>query len=208
MPTTVPGVTARHRGRRPAIDVLRIVAAAAAHVCEWAAAAEGRQRTEQVLRGLDPTRWRLVDHAGVAGGDHVVVGPGGSYVVHSAAWRGVVTVDQKGATITPTSDPDAAWTARGRHRSLAPRAAAAVHELAAATGNWMPPSCAVVVVWAEFPETVAVSGGVTYVAGPHLADWLAARSPRPDHDDLDGVRTGALTADPPRRRDTRSHEPV
>jgi hypothetical protein len=194
MQTTVPAVIARHSGRRSATDVLRIVAAGAAHVCEWAAAVEGRRRTEYVLRGLDPTRWRLVDHSGVRGRhvDHVLVGPAGIYVIASEAWRGEVTVDQKGATITPARDPDAAWTARGRHRSLAPAAASVVHELAT-TSSRVPPPCAVVVVWAPFPETVAVSGGVTYVAGVHLAAWLGAQPRDPDHDHLDRFRDEALT---------------
>jgi hypothetical protein len=30
----------------------------------------------------------------------------------------------------------------------------------------------VVVVWGTFPQRVAASGGVTFVAGEHLHDWL------------------------------------
>jgi len=211
MQATVPAVIVRHRGTRTAIDSLRVVAAAAAHVCNWAAAAEGRQRTERVLRALDPSAWRVLNHVGVPGGghvDHVVVGSAGTYVIHSEAWRGVVTVDQKGATITPARDPDAAWTARGRHRSLAPTAAAVVHGLAAATGSWMPAPRAVVVVWAPFPDAVVVSGGVTYVAGLELADWLGAQPRLPDHDHLDALRTGVLTSDTSGLRRIRGRQPV
>ena len=211
MQTTVPAVIARHRGTRTAIDSLRVVAAAAAHVCDWAAAAEGRQRTERVLRALDPTAWRVVNHVVVPGGghvDHVVIGPAGLYVIDSEAWRGVVTVDQKGATITPAHDPDAAWTARGRHRSLAPTAAAVAHGLTAATGSWMPAPCAVVVVWAPFPERVVVSGGVTYVAGERLAGWLAGQPRRLDHHRLAAFPTDALAAARPRAYPTRVREPV
>ncbi len=31
---------------------------------------------------------------------------------------------------------------------------------------------AVIVVWGTFPQRVAVSGGVTYVAGEYVHDWL------------------------------------
>jgi len=203
MLTTVPEVIARHSSTRTLLDVLRGIAAAAASVSDWAAAAEGRRRTGQALRALDPAEWQVIDDVGVPRGgrvDHVVVGPGGIYVLDSKAWRGVVTVDQKGATITPPDDPDAAWTARGRHRSLPPAAAAVARGLATATGRWTPAPCAVVVVWAPFPERVAVSGGVTYVAGDHLADWLAAEPLRSDSPRVATVSTGAFAAPPPRWR--------
>jgi len=119
-----------------------------------------------------------------------------------------VTVDQKGATITPARDPDAAWTARGRHRSLAPTAAAVVHGLAAATGTWMPAPRAVVVVWAPFPDAVVVSGGVTYVAGLNLAGWLGDQPRQLNHDHLDTLRTSAVTADTPKLRLIRGHQPA
>jgi len=210
MQTTVPAGMARHWSAGRVIDSLRIVAAAAAHVCEWAAATEGRRRTERVLRALDRAEWQVVDDVRVPQGgyvDHVVVGPCGIYVIDSKAWRGVVTVDQKGATITPGGDPDAAWTARGRHRSLPPAAAAVAHGLTVTTGGRTPAPCAVVVVWAPFPERVAVSGGVTYVAGEHLAAWLAGQPRRLDPERLAAVSAGAFPA-PPALRATRVREPV
>src|SRR4051812_45683919 len=36
----------------------------------------------------------------------------------------------------------------------------------------VPAAHAVVVVWGTFPQRVATSGDVTYVAGEHLHDWL------------------------------------
>jgi hypothetical protein len=211
MLTTVPEVIARHSGTRTLLDSLRVVAAVAESVGAWAAAAEGRRRTERVLRTLDPTEWQVIDDVGVPHGghvDHVVVGPGGIYVLDSKAWRGEVTVDHKGATITPADDADAAWTAHGRHRSLPPAAVAVAHGLTAATGRWTPAPCAVVVVWAPFPERVAVSGGVTYVAGEHLAGWLAAQPRRLDDRGLAAFPTGALAAAGRRASARRAREPV
>jgi hypothetical protein len=210
MQTTVPAGMARHWGAERVIDSLRVLADAAAHVCAWAAAAEGRHRTERVLRALDPTEWQVVDHVQVPHGgwvDHVLVGPAGTFVIDSKAWRGVVTVDHKGATITPVGDPDAAWTARGRHRSLPPAAAAVAHGLTVTTGGRTPAPCAVVVVWSPFPERVAVSGGVTYVAGEHLAAWLAGQPRRLDPQRLAAFSAGAFPAPPPLRA-TPAREPV
>jgi len=98
-------------------------------------------------------------------------------VVDSKAWSGVVTVDQDGAMITPRDDPDAAWLARGQHRAAARTAARVTRALAAATGVTIPAAQSLVVVWGTFPQRVADSGGVTYVAGEQVHDWLLGQRP-------------------------------
>jgi hypothetical protein len=131
-------------------------------------------------------------HIQVSGGvtvDHLAIGPSGVYVLDSRAWAGVVTVDNKGATITPKGDPGAAWTAYGHHRALPPAAAAVVRRLSVVTGDRIRAPRAVVVIWAAFPERVAVSGSLTYVAGEHLVRWLSDQ-PR----QLDEAQLSALNA--------------
>jgi Nuclease-related domain len=91
-----------------ALDPLRILAAAAEHVHGWAATAEGRRRTARVLQSLDPGAWRVTQDIRLPDGcraDHLAVGPSGVYLLDSRAWLGVVTVDHKGATITPEGRP-------------------------------------------------------------------------------------------------------
>jgi Nuclease-related domain len=191
VPTTVSAVTARRGGAKAS---LRIVAAAA-QLHRWATAAEGRRRTERVLRALDPAGWQVAHQIALPGGghvDHLVVGLGGVYLLDSRAWHGVVTVDQKGATITPGDDPGAAWTARGQHQSLPPAAAAVVRALSAATGHPLPAPCAVVVIWAPFPERVAVSCGVTYIAGEQLGDWLTGQPSRLDRQRVAAMPVGRV----------------
>lgn len=167
--------------RAPAPDMprtflpLRVVSAAAARLQNWAAATEAHGRTTRVLTGLAPGGWTFADDVRLADGhriEHLVAGPGGVFVLVSKVWHGVVTVDHKGATITPAWDPGSAWTARGSHRSLLPAASATMRALYALTGTPVPAPRAVVVVWAPFPERVTVCGGVSYVAGERLADWL------------------------------------
>lgn len=161
-----------------AIDALRAVSAAAAQIHSWAAMAEGRHRTGLALRSLAGEAWRVARHIHLPNGsqaDHLVIGPPGAFVLDSRAWRGVVTVDHKGATITPDGRPDAAWTARGQHCSLAP-AAAALGRVVSAGGSHLPAPRAVVVVWATFPDRLALSGGITYVAGDHLVEWLSGQA--------------------------------
>ena len=49
--------------------------------------------------------------------------------------------------------------------------------LAAAARMPVPAAQSVVVVWGTFAHQVAASGGVTYVAGEHLHDWLLGQRP-------------------------------
>ena len=183
-----------------AADALRTVAAAANRVQSWASRAEGRHRTGLALRSLDSAAWRIARHVRLPDGslvDHLVTGPPGAYLLDSRAWRGVVTVDHKGATITPDGRPEAAWTARGQHSSLAP-AAAALGRIPSASGDRVPAPRAVVVVWATFPERLALSGGITYVAGDHLVAWISDQARRTS-EQLPPPRTPAAAAGAPSR---------
>jgi hypothetical protein len=174
---------------------LRAVASAAGLVQDWAHGTEGRRRTRRALRPLEQCGWRVDHDITLPGGiyaDHLALGPCGVYVIDSRAWGGVVTVDHKGPTITPRGDPRAAWTANGHHRSLPPVAAAVVRSLAAAGLPVRAPR-AVVAIWAPFPDRIAESGGVTYIAGAYLADWLAGQPTRLGVDEVAAL-TGAATA--------------
>lgn len=177
---TATTATAPPAWRVNAVHALRIVTAAADRIQSWAVTTEGRHRTGLALRSLDGAAWRIARHIRLPDGsqaDHLVTGPTGAYLLDSRAWRGVVTVDHKGATITPAGRPEAAWTARGQHSSLAP-AAAALGRVSSAAGDRLPTPRAVVVVWATFPERLALSGGITYVAGDHLVEWLSDQARR------------------------------
>lgn len=145
------------------------------NVDRWRVGAAGERRTERALRPLQRVGWTIthdLDLPGAGNIDHLAVGPAGVFVLDSKAWGGVVSVDQDGATITPRDDPDAAWVARGQHRGAARTAARVSRALAAAAGMRTPAARSVVVVWGTFPQQVVASGGVTYVAGEHLHDWL------------------------------------
>lgn len=181
VPTTVPIPRADHPARARSLGPLRAVAATAARVQAWAEATDARRRTERVLHPLRDAGWDVAHDVrlpGVDRIDHLAAGPSGVYLLASKAWQGAVTVDHKGATITPGHDHGSAWTAHGPHRSLPPAAAAVVHALATATGRSFPAPRAVVVVWAPFAERVTVCGGISYVAGEHLVDWLVGQPAR------------------------------
>jgi hypothetical protein len=153
------------------------------HIERWAVGADGERRTEKALRRLERVGWHFLhdlDRPGAGNVDHLAIGPGGVYVLDSKAWRGVVTVDSAGATVTPRDDPEAAWTATGQQRCLPLAATAVARALAAGTGRSVPAPRAVAVLWAPFPQQHAVSRSVDYVAGDHIADWLLGQ-PRQLH---------------------------
>lgn len=179
--TTVQRPREHHPVGATGSDTLRLVAAAAERVHEWASATEAQRRSRRALESLVRDGWFVAHSVRLSGQlriDHVVAGPGGVYLLASRAWDGVVTVDHKGATITPARKPDSAWTARGPHRSLLPTASEAARALTALAGTPIPAPRPVVVVWAPFPDRVSVCGGVTYLAGEDLADWLRAQPSR------------------------------
>ena len=107
---TATTVAVRRTREAKAIDPLRFVAAAAAHLHGWAVSEEGRRRTARVLRSLDRGTWQVRQNIRLPDGgraDHLAIGPSGVYLLDSRAWLGVVTVDHKGATITPPGRPAA-----------------------------------------------------------------------------------------------------
>jgi hypothetical protein len=187
-------------------DSLRLVSAAAERVHEWASTTEAQRRSRRALESLVRDGWGVAHSVHLPGPlriDHLVAGPGGVYLLASRAWDGVVTVDHKGATITPARGPDSAWTARGSHRSLLPTASEAARALTALAGTPIPAPRPVVVVWAPFPDRVSVYGGVTYLAGEDLADWLRAQPSRAASPRLAGLLPPSLVPRPrlPHRRE-------
>jgi Nuclease-related domain len=157
---------------------LHVLDSVPVNVDRWRAGAAEERRTERALRPLQRVGWTITHDLDLplAGNiDHLAVGPAGVFVLDSKAWGGVVSVDQDGATITPRDDPDAAWVARGQHRGAARTAAPVSRVMAAAARVAGPAARSVVVVWGTFPQRVAASGGIAYVAGEHLHDWLLAQ---------------------------------
>lgn len=156
-----------------------------------------------VLGPLARVGWTIthdLELPGAGNVDHLAVGPPGVFVLDSKAWSGVVAVDQDGATITPRDDPEAAWLARGQRRVAGRATARVARALAAATGMTVLVARSVVVVWSPFPQRVATSGEVTYVAGEHLHNWLLGQRACLNRTQLEALReanTPSLLTDTP-----------
>ena len=77
----------------------------------WQDGAVGEQWTGRTLRGLESQGWRVFHDLAASHGniDHVVVGPGGVFLLDSKRWRGSVTVEGDSAVVRSLEDPDLHW---------------------------------------------------------------------------------------------------
>ena len=120
----------------------------------WQDGAFGEQWTGRALRELESQSWCIFHDLKASYGniDHVVVGPGGVFLLDSKRWRGSVTVDADSAVVRRTEDPDLNWrlTSPAHVKSLAREVHVAVRASTRAS-VWVTP---VIVVWGEFAQVV------------------------------------------------------
>jgi len=89
----------------------------------WQDGAIGEQWTGRALRELESQGWRIFHDLAASHGniDHVVVGPGGVFLLDSKRWKGSVTVEGDSAVVRRLEDPDLHWqfTSPARVKGLA-----------------------------------------------------------------------------------------
>jgi hypothetical protein len=142
------------------------------HIEHWLDGAEGERWTAKALKPVESQGWVVAhDLQGRFGNvDHMVVGPNGVFLLDSKNWFGDVTVVDGVATVTPRDNPDAAWSwPRLSSASRRQRGQQGGTPEADRIRAWVQP---VVVIWAPFEQGIALSGGVAYVAGERVAEWL------------------------------------
>jgi hypothetical protein len=143
----------------------------------WEFGAWGEEATGKELARLDPARWTVIHDVSTGHGnvDHLVIGPGGVFVLDSKRLGGRVVVQGDEVRVERLDDDNLSYTHGG---------VASVRRLAAQTSQrmldatriktWVTP---VMVVWAEFPQRVA-EGGCTVVHGDELVRWLESQPAR------------------------------
>jgi hypothetical protein len=141
---------------------------------------QGEQLTAKALRGLAP-EWTVLHDLDAGPGrgnlDHVVVSPAGVFLLDSKWFVGETTVISGVVRVTRYEDADLTYVAEGlprRMRSLARRVHDQVRS-ATKVSVWVTP---VVVFWGQFAVGVVEDGGVTYVHGERLREWLSKQPAR------------------------------
>jgi len=150
------------------------------HVERWRRGWEGERRTGRVLRTLERRGWFVVHDVELpdesANLDHVVVGDAGVFLLETKSYAGECSLHDDALRIVLPDDP----SEPPRTRRLGPRIRRAAADLKGRiqteTGDrvWVH---AVVVLWAAFPQGIAVVDGVVYLHGSHLAEWLESQPP-------------------------------
>lgn len=169
------------------VTLLWVRRAAPEYVERWERGAEGERRTARVLESLG-SRWTVRHDIPTRYGnyDHVVVGPGGVFLVDSKNLGGTASVGAGGLTIRRRLLDSSYDTYPGKGTRVAAASLKKHIQRASGVRCWVQP---VVAIWGSFPENVAEADGVAYVAGEHLVKWLEGRRPT-----LSGQRREALAA--------------
>jgi hypothetical protein len=142
------------------------------YVENWQRGYEGESRTAEVLTSL-PDGWRIWHDVPAANGnyDHIVLGPGGLFVLDSKYLRGELRVGPKGPVVHRSLDDDAKSELRGMAPQLKARAVA-LRSYLRETTRFTEYVHAVVVTWSAFPQLEVAHDRCSYLAGPELVEWL------------------------------------
>lgn len=149
------------------------------YIAKWKRGADGEHQTEKALKGLVTLGWHAFhDRQGKRGNlDHIVVGPGGVFLLDSKNLSGSITLESGGLTRQlKDAELDAFTYTRLESKVLS----AAAHlkeqlEMQTSLSLWVQ---ALVVVWGEFAAEPTEQNRVVYVRGDELRAWLARRPNR------------------------------
>jgi hypothetical protein len=143
------------------------------YIVKWGVGADGERRTAKALRPLLRKGWTVAHdvqrpHENF---DHVLVGPPGVFLLETKVRTGTVRLEDGILTIRYPDDPDEvialprlAAQVRGRAADLRTE-----YQFQNGAHRWVR---AVVVLWADFPQLCIEHGGITYLHGDELVDWL------------------------------------
>lgn len=145
-------------------------------------AAEASQRTRRLLEKLPARDWIVVsDVPGRHAVEHVLIGPGGVFAIHSRKPAGVGAARVKDGMLWLRSGSDArADRSGGAINREALEAARALHKAIRSRTGRGPVVQPVVVLWCDFPQAVAESDRIAFVRGRDLLDWISHRPQRLD----------------------------
>jgi Nuclease-related domain len=150
---------------------------------------EASERTARLLSKLPERDWTVV--SGVEGKhavEHVLIGPGGVFAIHSRKPAGVGTARVKDGMLWLRSGSDArADRPGGAINREALESARALHKAIRARTGRGPVVQPVVVLWCDFPQAVSESDRIAFVRGRDLLAWIAHRPQRLDAPGRDEV---------------------
>lgn len=143
----------------------------------WQQGASGEQKTAKALQPLVEEGWVVLHDLPATYGniDHIVIGPGGVFVLDSKNLGGTAHVEGGEVTVQRYDSPDLKYRYAGTGH-LVGMARETREKVLAATriSQWVTPG---MVFWNDFPQRIAEHQRCHYVHGDELADWLRAQPP-------------------------------
>jgi Nuclease-related domain len=154
------------------------------HIARWQRGAWGEQNTAKVLKPLTKEGW-LVRHdlatrSGRSNRDHIIAGPA-VYLLDSKLLRDHVAIERDVLHVRRVDDSGDEYSVKSPTSGMRNAARPLERDIDDALG--FPVAVyPVVVIWGHFAAGVQHAGGVTYVDGEKLEEWLRSR-PADLHDE-------------------------
>lgn len=168
-----------------------------AHIEQWRTGRDAERRTAKALRPLVRAGWAVAHDVGSEYGnrDHVLVGPGGVFLVDTKELSGVASVHGDAVRVERPDNPRGTYELRRLAGSVRRAAADLSRELQALTGErvWVHGA---VVFWNEFPAGAVEADRVAFVDAHRAAAWFERQPRRLSPAQVD--RVGAAVAALPR----------
>lgn len=169
-------------------------------VRKWKLGGEGERRTGRELARLVSAGWKSYHSRAARYGDldHVVIGPGGVYLLDSKNLDGALSVDARGLTQSFGDSERDSFTLSKLGNALRGEAVNLRNRIEDVAGLrcWVQ---AVVVVWGDFNDSTTEVENVVYVAGRELESWMRARPKRLSDRDVSLLQLGMESEDIVRR---------
>lgn len=161
------------------------------YVENWRIGAEGERKTEKALRPLERAGWRAFHDVqnGHGNYDHIVLGPGGVYLLESKNLAGIVGITDGVPHLRRRLDPrdDKPWGPIPRYARASAAGLKEAIEQRTGRRTWVQ---AVVVFWSEFPEAFVESDKCVFVEGSRLCAWLQSQPERLRDADVEEISAG------------------
>ncbi len=155
------------------------------YIENWRTGFEGERRTARTLAPLrrdgcvllhDLPDRRIGGQDGKGNIDHVVISPGGVFLLDSKWLGGEVSIDGDVIHVQRPDDDDDSYDLRWLAGGMGRRAAHLQEDIAQQTGvRWVQP---MVVFWNRFEAGVVKGENVVFVHGERLVDWLGEQKPK------------------------------
>jgi hypothetical protein len=161
------------------------------YVENWNTGAEGERKTAKALRPLEGLGWHISHdiQTGYGNYDHVVVGPGGVFLLETKYLGGTVEMRDGVPWVQQKLYPDQSKPYGDIRRQTLGNAARLKEEIEEHSGyrTWVQ---AVVVFWSEFPKGLYEDQDCVFLHGSRVANWLQGRKTRFDSTLVDQVSAG------------------